>query len=281
VRGERGVSLWGDARRATGEREAGGGYARTEHETDLYLIGADVGVSERLTVGGFAGWGRTDLTTTRATDARSDNAYLGVYGATTVSGVRLSVGAAMSTHDADVDRSITVTGMAQRLRSKSDYQTRQAYVDAGVDMPVNGGVFQPFAQYVRVDASHDGVQEAGGSLALSGTVNDAALDIATVGVRFATRPTGAESRLPDWLQLRGSAGYRLIGGDRRPTADLALPTGGAFTVGSANVGAQAFVAEAAASARVRDNARIEAGYSGQFGDRGNDHVGNIRLVVSF
>lgn len=278
---DRRVNIWADARRSTGERADRTGFARVEQRSDVYLIGADLGVSNDLTVGGFAGWGNTRVRTPLATSARTGNAHIGVYGAGRTRGLNLAAGVVMSDYDAKVSRAITTPGLAQSLQSNSHYQTWQTYADVSADLAVSGGVVQPFGQFVRVHASNGELQETGGNLALSGTVNDANLNIGTVGLRFAIAPGTQPNGVPGRLQLRASAGYRLIGGDRRSTATFALPTGGAFTVASAAVGSRAFVPDVAVGFRLRDKTRLEAGYSGQIGDRGEDHVGNVRLVVGF
>ena len=275
-RPERGVSLWADVRHANGERNASSGYAGIRQDTDTYLIGADFGMSNSFTVGVFGGWGETELRTRTALNADADSLHYGAYGSFRSGAWRLGGGAVLSQHEAEIRRAITVPGLAQQLRSETDYSGQQYFVDAGYVQTANGVTAEPFVQLVHLRSSHDGVTETGGNLALTGDIEDGELNIGTAGVRFSTDGAGTAN-----VRFRGTVGYRIIDGDLTPTARLAFNTGTPFVTGAAPLSTDAFVIDGAVAANIARNVSIEAGYSGELGSRNDNHIANLRLVMSF
>lgn len=275
-RPETGVSMWGDARRSQGERQTGG-YARTEQTTDTYMVGADFGMSNNLTLGVFGGWGQTDLDTRAATDAKADSMHYGVYGAFRSGGWRLGAGVVQSDHDADIRRAITVPGLTQQLRGETEYSTRQYFADLGFARSAGDVTVEPYVQVVLLNTSNDGITETGGALGLTGEVVDGDLTIGTGGIRFAS----ASTDLPFGLKYRGGLGYRITSGDVMPTARFGFSSGNDFVVGGAPMSDKAFVLDGAIGAQVARNVSLEVGYSGEYGSQYDNHIGNVRFVLSF
>ena len=273
----RGVSLWADARRSSGDRDATGGYAGVTDNTTTYLVGADFGLSSTFALGVFAGWGESEIHTRTAQNIDADSRHYGAYGSARFGSWILGGGGLVSDHEADVRRRIDVPGLAQQLRSESDYSNQQYFLDLGYSVPVEGLTFQPFAQVVHVRASHDGLTETGGNLALSGEVEGAELNIGTAGVRFVTNGSDPAAK----FRVRGMVGYRHAGGDLSPAARLGFAGGNAFVSGAAPLSDNALVVDWGLATDITRNVSLEAGYSTELARRTDNHVGNIRLVMSF
>ncbi|MGQ2991832.1 MAG: S8 family serine peptidase [Brevundimonas sp.] len=273
-----GVSLWADARHGAGERDSIDGYMSTRYEGDTYLVGADVTLSNAISLGVFGGWGETDLRGRALQQSRADSTHYGVYGAWRTGAWRLGGGVVASDHEADIRRAITTPGLVQALRSEADYSGQQYFLDLGYSLRTfQFAAVEPFVQWVRAHADQDGVTETGGSLALSGKVETSDIDLATAGVRFSVGGEGA----PANLRLRAMAGYRYASGDLTPTARLGFAGSNAFVVGGAPLSQDALVFDGALAADIARNISIEAGFSGEYGGRTNNQMGNVRLVVSF
>ncbi len=275
---EPGVSLWADARHANGKRDSVDGYMSARHDTTSYLSGADVNLSGAINLGVFGGWGTTEFRSRALQQGEADSTHYGAYGSVRRGSWRLGGGAVASDHEADIRRVITTPGLAQSLRSETDYSGQQYFLDLGYTLaPFQSATFEPFVQVVRSHTTHDGVTETGGSLALSGKVESSDVDFATAGVRFTVGGDGA----PANLRVKGAAGYRYAGGDLTPMARLAFAGSNTFVVGGTPLSDSALVFDGAVAADLARNVSVEAGFSGEFGGRTDNKIGNIRLVVSF
>lgn len=277
-RPEQGVSLWADARHANGKRQAEGGYFSARHETTSYLIGADATLANGLQFGVYGGWGETDFRGRGLAQGDADSTHYGAYAALNRGSWRLAGGGVASKHETEIRRTTTIPGLAQTLQSEADYSGQQYFLDLAYTLaPIQSATFEPFVQVVRSHATQDGVTETGGSLALSGKVETADVDSATAGVRFKVGGEGA----PANLRVGGGLGYRYASGDLTPTARLAFAGSNAFVVGGTPMSDSALVFNSAVAADIARNVSIEAGFSGEFGGRTDNKIGNVRLVVSF
>lgn len=278
TRKEEGFSLWADARYANGKRDAVDGYFSARHETTSYLVGADASFANGLQLGVYGGWGETDFRGRSMVQGEADSTHYGAYAALSRGAWRLSGGAVVSDHEAEIVRSITTPGLAQSLRGEVDYSGQQYFLDLAYTLaPIQSATFEPFVQVVRSHATQDGVSETGGSLALSGKVETADIDFATAGVRFTVGGEGA----PANLRVGGALGYRYAGGDLNPTARLGFAGSNRFVVGGTPMSDSALVFNSAVAADIARNVSIEAGFSGEFGGRTDNKVGNVRIVLSF
>ena len=278
TRHEEGFSLWADARHANGKRDAIDGYSSARHDTTSYLIGADATLANGLQLGVYGGWGETDFRGRSLVQGDADSTHYGAYAALRRGSWRLAGGGVTSQHEAEIRRAITTPGLTQSLRSEADYSGQQYFLDLAYTLaPIQSATFEPFVQVVRSHATQGGLTETGGSLALSGKVETADVDFATAGVRFTVGGEGA----PANLRIGGALGYRYAGGDLTPTARLAFAGGNTFVVGGAPLADSSLVFNGAVAADIARNVSVEAGFSGEFGGRTDNKIGNIRVVLSF
>ncbi len=274
-----GVSLWSDVSSLGGDRRTDGNAARVEQTSNAFLIGGELSVADIGKIGVVGGEGDSDVTGGLGDRARSNNYHYGIYGSANAEALSLSGGILFSRHNARVTRSIRLPGLDQDLRSTYHVDDRQIFTDAGLNLPVNSAVIQPFLQYANIGMGHSDISENGGSLALSGEVATSTLNLATAGIRI--KSVWSASGHPSRFSAMVSFGYRRAWGDRVPSATLQFVGSSAFSVNGLGTDRSVFTPELNVAYNPTSQISLGLGYSGEFANRIDNHVGNARLVVSF
>ena len=128
---------------------------------------------------------------------------------------------------------------------------------------------EPFVGGAYISIGHDRFAETGGIGALQGLSRDNDVGTATAGVRA---QTVFDLGLGAPVTAYALAGYRRAFGDVVPTALLAFNTGPSFLTAGIPIARDAFVANAGLDLRVSARATIGLAYTGQIGDRVEDHA---------
>lgn len=188
-------------------------------------------------------------------------------------GFGLSAFGAMAWHRFKVERIIAFTGFADAAAARYDGQTRQLFARAGYTIPLGSAEIDPFAQVAWVEVKTDPFAARGGAAALSGEAcSDSAL-FSTLGARGAAR-LGT-------LILTGRLVWRPAFDVDPALATFAFAGCDEFTIAAAPVAQDALVAEAGVEFELGRGARIGISYSGQIGDRTQDHGARATLRLQF
>ncbi len=191
-------------------------------------------------------------------------------------GFAFGAGGAASSVKARENRSITVPGIAQSLRGKSDGTTYQGFAEISYDLAAAANTrIEPFVRGAYVAYDLDSFTESGGFAALNVAKAKYDTTVLTAGVRGSVLLGGSAS-------LKGSAGYQRTWGDRSPVALVSLAgTAGQAAIRAVPVDKDAFAGELGVDFRIGSNITLGASYSGVIGKNTQDHGVKGTLSVGF
>ncbi|MBO1907713.1 autotransporter domain-containing protein [Microvirga sp. 3-52] len=267
-------ALWGEGFGSWGKVDGNGNTASLDTSTGGFTLGADALVSPAARLGVAGGFTRTTFDVDgRLSSGSNDSVFGALYGSSSWGAFSLRLGAAYAWHDIDVNRTIHFPGFADTISASYDGWTAQAFAELGYRFNLGRVSLEPFAGALALRLHTDGFAEEGGAAALTGYAQDQDLATTTLGLR-------AETQLSETVPLiaRGHVGWRHAFGDVEPHALLAFAGGAsAFTVAGAPIDRDALVAEASLDWQTSDTITLGVAYSGQIGERAQEHAlkGNL------
>jgi uncharacterized protein with beta-barrel porin domain len=191
------------------------------------------------------------------------------------SGFSVGLGAALASTSARGNRSITIPGLTQTLRSNVNGLTYQIFAEGAYDLAKADNVrVEPFARIAYAGLDSKAFTETGGIAALRGGAQKNQLTTATFGMRGGI-VTGQTT-------LSSSAGWQRTGGDRSAPTLLSIATINApYFVESAALDRDALAVEAQAAVSISSSFTFSLGYSGVLGRRNSDHGARATARVTF
>ncbi|MDR6890712.1 MULTISPECIES: autotransporter outer membrane beta-barrel domain-containing protein [Variovorax] len=174
----------------------------------------------------------------------------------------------------DTSRSVAFAGFAGSLAGKYDSSTTQAFGELGHRIDLGSATLEPFAGLAHVQLRSDAFVEQGGLAALYGYGGRTDATFSTIGVR-------ASMQASETIRLRGTLGWRHAFGGAMPTSTHAFAGSVPFTLSGVPLAKDVAVLEAGIETQLRPNLALNASYSGQFGDRLQDHGFKVNLNWSF
>jgi outer membrane autotransporter protein len=265
-------ALWGEGFGSWGKVD--GNAASLDTATGGFILGADALVSEAIRLGVAGGFTRTTFDEDgRLSSGSNDSVFGALYGSFSWGALCLRLGASYARHDFDVQRRVQFPGFADSTQASYDGSTAQAFAEVGYGFDLGRVFLEPFVGASVLRLHTDAFQEEGGAATLTGYARDQDLATTTLGLR-------AEARLSQDLPLtlRGLLGWRHAYGDVEPQALLAFAGGAsAFMVVGVPIDRDALVAEAGLDWQASDALSLGVSYSGQIGERAQDHAlkGNL------
>jgi outer membrane autotransporter protein len=267
-------ALWGEGFGSWGQSASNGNAASLETATGGFILGADALVSDVFRLGVAGGFTRTSFDIDgRLSSGSNDSVFGALYGASSWGNLNLRLGASYAWHDFDVSRTIRFPGFADRTHASYDGWTAQAFAEVGYRMSLGRVHLELFAGASLLRLHTDGFAEEGGAAGLTGSAQDQDLATTTLGLRAAAP---LSETVP--LIARGLLGWRHAFGDVEPTTLLAFAGGAsAFMVAGAPIDRDALVAEAGLDWQASDAITLGVAYSGQIGERAQEHAlkGNL------
>jgi outer membrane autotransporter protein len=267
-------ALWGEGFGSWGQIASNGNAASLETSTGGFILGADALVTDTVRLGVAGGFTRTSFDVDgRLSSGSNDSVFGAFYGSSSWGNLNLRLGASYAWHDFDVSRTIRFPGFADRTHASYDGWTAQAFAEVGYRMSLGRVQLEPFAGASLLRLHTDGFAEEGGAAGLTGSAQDQDLATTTLGLRAAAQ---LSVQVP--LIARGLLGWRHAFGDVEPTTLLAFAGGAsAFTVAGAPIDRDALVAEAGLDWQTSEAISLGVSYSGQIGERAQEHVlkGNL------
>ena len=177
----------------------------------------------------------------------------------------------------DIQRRIQFPGFSDATGASYDGWSAQGFAELGYRFDLGGVQLEPFIGASILRLHTDSFQEEGGAAALTGFGQDQDLATTILGLRAQAR---LSAEVP--LTLRGMLGWRHALSDVEPTALLAFAgSTSAFAVSGVPVDRDALAVEAGLDWQASDALSFGVAYSGQIGERAQDHALKGNLVWRF
>jgi outer membrane autotransporter protein len=277
--GDSGITLWGQAFGATGQRDGDGNAADMDRTLGGLLVGADTMVADDLRLGVLAGYSHSSFDADdRASSGSADSYHAGIYGGTQMGNLGLRFGGSYGWHEIDTSRSVIIPGFSDTLSANYNAQTAQVFGEAGYRIDAGDARLEPFANLAHIHVSTDGFTETGGPAALTVADSDSNTTFTTLGVRA---ETDVELGQAGAATLNGMLGWRHAFGDVTPDTTASFAGSSAFTVAGTPIDRNALVVDAGADMALDGDTTLGLSYSGQIGSDAQDHGFRAKLTVAF
>lgn len=280
--------VWGQGFGSFGDARSDGNAAGVSRQISGFALGADVRLESGIKLGVVGGYTSASLETIgRLQSATIESGYGGVYGGYEAGPFSLRLGATYADNSTRTRRAVTFAGFADSASARTGGSTIQGFGEIGYRFFLNNGpapliskdgvvpaqaataYIEPFVGGSYVSIGRDRFVETGGPAALTSFARDYEVGAVTAGLRGQTE-LALGFGLP--VSAHGLVGYRRAFGDVVPTALLAFGTGPSFLTAGVPIARDAVVAEAGLDLRVAPNATMGVAYTGQIGDRVEDHA---------
>jgi fibronectin-binding autotransporter adhesin len=246
------------------------------------VLGAETGagVLADWRAGVAAGYSFTSFdVTARQSTGNVESGFGAVYARGPIGPLQLRLGAAYAGNALDTRRVVLLPGISGVASGKTTGDTVQRFGEVGYRIGLGQAYVEPFAGAAAIHLSRDDFSEVGGSAALS--VFGRSYDVGTVTAGLQGQAALSEqlgTSLP--IVVRGLLGYRRAFGDVEPRALLAFGGAGqAFQTAGVPIARDALVASAGLDVQIAPLATIGVNYTGQVGDRAQDHA--FKGVLSY
>ena len=279
--------LWGQGFGSFGQARGDGNAAGLARQTSGFVLGADLRLETGFRLGVAGGYTATSLDATgRLQSGTIEGGFGAVYGGVERGPFALRLGAVYADQASRLRRAVSFAGFSDSDTARYGGATVQGFGEIGYKIflgtassPVTGGdapvaaraptYLEPFVGGAYLSIGRDRFAETGGLAALTGAAQTTEVATSTVGVRGQTS-LGLGLDAP--VSLHGLVGYRRAYGDVVPKALLSFGTGPAFLIAGTPIGRDALVAQAGLDVRVARDATLGIAYTGQVGERAQDHA---------
>ncbi|WP_244283459.1 autotransporter domain-containing protein [Pseudovibrio sp. Tun.PSC04-5.I4] len=274
------LTLWNTTFGSWGKADSDGNAASVEHSTGGVLFGADGDVFGNVRVGLTGGYSRTKVSAgDRNSSATSDNYTLGGYAGTQFNAFSLRAGTALTWHQIETERSVTVSAgsFTDELEADQNAAQLQAFGELGYGFNFGPTSIEPFAGLAHVHLMSQGFTEDGGASALSAKEQSAAVTFSTLGVRATSQFTLGGMG----LTARGLAGWQHASNDAINFTQSFAGTGDTFTVVGTPIAKDIGILEAGLDLAINERAQFGLSYTGQLARESTKHGLTARLNLQF
>ncbi|GJD73717.1 autotransporter family protein [Methylobacterium goesingense] len=280
--------LWGQGFGSFGEARTDGNAAGLARQTSGFVLGADARLKTGFRLGVAGGYTATSLDSAgRLSSGTIESGFGGVYGGFERGPVALRLGAVYADQSSRLRRAVSFAGFTDSDTARYGGATVQGFGELGyrfflgapqVGLLTKGegpvatiqpAYLEPFVGGAYVSIGRDRFTETGGLAALTGAAQTTEVATSTVGVRG---QTSLDLGFGAPVSLHGLVGYRRAYGDVVPKALLSFGTGPGFLTAGTPISRDALVAEAGLDVRVARDATLGVAYTGQVGERAQDHA---------
>lgn len=271
-------ALWGEGFGSWGKVASNGNAASLDTSTGGFILGADAALDPVWRLGFAGGFTRTSFDIDgRLSSGTNDSIFGALYGSGSWGALSLRMGAAYAWHDVDIRRRVQFPGFADSTSTSYDGWSAQAFAEFGYGFDLGNLQLEPFIGASVLRLHTDAFREEGGAAALTGLGQDQDLATTTLGLRAQARLSADTP-----LILRGMLGWRHAFGDVEPEALLAFAgSNTAFAVAGVPVDRNALAIEAGLDWQASDALSLGVAYSGQIGERAQEHALKGNLVWRF
>jgi outer membrane autotransporter protein len=271
-------TVWGEGFGSWGQVRSDGNAAALDISTGGFILGAESNLDPSYRFGLAAGFARTSFDVdARLSSGTTDSTFAALYGSATWGPVNLRGGTSFAFHDIDTTRTVLFPGFTDQASASYNGSTVQAFAELGYRFAWGAAQLEPFLGASALRLHTEGFVESAGPSALVGAARNYDLGTTTVGVRAEVR---VSEELP--LTIRGLLGWRHAYGDVAPDALLAFQDGASpFSITGTPVDRDALVTEAGLEWQVTRDISLGASYTGQIGDRAQDHAAKGHFTLRY
>lgn len=267
------TDLWARGLGSWETRESNGNAAEFNRSIGGVMVGADMRSSNSL-LGVLTGYTRSEISVdSRRSSADIESYSVGSYGGVQWQRVILQGAAAHTSSSVATKRSIAVPGFTDHLTDDYRAGTFQAFGELAYRMPLDRGVFEPFAGVANVIVDRKGSTERGGSAALAMQGKNSDTTFTSLGARA---ERGSVVRGIDAV-FSGMLVWRHAFGDANPESAHAFSESDVFTVFGTPIARDSAAIEAGVTFDFSREARLSIGYSGQIASGVQDHGLRVTL----
>jgi outer membrane autotransporter protein len=275
-------TLWGQAFGAFGETRSNGNAARLSRQIGGFVLGAEIGagVLADWRVGLAGGYSFTSFdVTARQSTGSVESGFGAIYARGPLGPLQMRLGAAYAGNTLDTRRAVLLPGLSGVASGKADGDTVQGFGEVGYRIGLGQGYIEPFVGAAAIRLSRDDFSEVGGAAALSVFGRSYEVETITAGLQGqAVLSEQLGTGLP--IVARGLIAYRRAFGDVEPRALQAFGGAGqAFLTTGVPIARDALVASAGLDVQIAPLVTIGVNYTGQVGDRAQDHA--VKGVFSY
>jgi len=248
-------------------RESNGNAAEFNRSIGGVMVGADMHSSDSL-LGVLTGYSRSDVSIdSRRSSADIESYSVGGYGGVQWNRVIFKGAAAHTSNSIATKRSIAIPGFTDHLTDDYRAGVFQTFGELAYRVPLDRGVFEPFAGVANVIVDRKESTELRGSaaLAIRGKSSD------TTFTSLGTRAERASVVHGMDAVFSGMLVWRHAFGDTIPESTHAFSGSGVFTVFGTPIARDTAVIEAGVTFDFSRQTQLTVGYSGQVGSSVNDH----------
>ncbi|KZL02248.1 MULTISPECIES: autotransporter domain-containing protein [unclassified Pseudovibrio] len=274
------LALWNMSYGSWGEAKRDGNTAALDHSTGGVLFGVDGDAFSNLRVGLTGGYSRSSMDADdRASEATADTYTFGGYAGTQVNGFAVRTGAAVSWHQIDTERSVSISGgtFTDKLEADQSAATLQAFGELGYAFDFGATTLEPFAGLAHVHLISRSFAEDGGAAALSAGDQSTDVTFTTLGLRAASEFTLGGAN----LTARGVVGWQHASTDTVDFTQSFASGGSAFTVEGSPIAKDIGILEAGFDLAVNERTQFGLSYAGQLAAENSKHGVNARLSFEF
>ena len=273
--------VWGQGFGSFGQARTDGNAASLSRQTSGFVLGADARLDNGIRIGVAGGYSNTGLDTPGSLQSGTiESGFGGVYGGYELGAVSLRLGAVYADNSARLRRSVSFAGLSDSASARTGGDTIQGFGELGYRFAVAGApgpspsivslaYLEPFVGGALVRIGRDRLAETGGFAALTGVAQDYDIGTSTVGLRG---QANLDLGFGAPVSARALVGYRRSYGDVVPKALLAFGTGPTFLIAGLPIDRDALVAEAGLDVLVGRGTTLGVAYTGQVGERAQDHA---------
>ncbi len=272
------VTLWGKGFGAWSRINGNDNAASLRSNTGGFFLGGDRLVGERWRLGVMAGYSHTSFRVRdRGASGSSDNFHFGLYAGTGQGAWRLRSGLGYTWHRIKTDRSVAFGSFSDKLSSRYDAGTFQAFGELGYRLETRVAAIEPYANLSYVRFKADRFTEDGSAAALTNHAKANNNTYTTIGLRatseFALGTVDA--------QVHGGIGWRHAFGRVYPKADFSFGDQPSFNVQGVPIARNAAALEAGLDMKIGKASTLGIAYQGQFGSGARQHSLQARLALRF
>ncbi|WP_311275802.1 autotransporter domain-containing protein [Methylobacterium sp. WCS2018Hpa-22] len=280
--------VWGQGFGSFGQARSDGNAAGLSRQTSGFVLGADLRLETGFRLGVAGGYTATSLDSAgRLSSGTIESGFGGVYGGFERGGFALRLGAVYADQSSRMSRVVSFAGFSDNDTARYGGSTVQGFGELGyrfflgaaqpvlvakggaAPAPVQQTYIEPFLGGAYVSIGRDRFTETGGLAALTSAAQSTEVATSTLGLRGQTS-FDLGSGAP--VSLNGLVGYRRAYGDVVPKALLSFGTGPSFLTMGTPIGRDALVAQAGLDVRVARGTTLGVSYTGQVGERAQDHA---------
>ncbi|MCE4226973.1 hypothetical protein HCU64_24865 [Methylobacterium sp. C25] len=279
------IAVWGQGFGSFGSTASDGNAARLARQTSGFVLGADARVENNWRLGAAGGYSFTNFDVTgRQSSGTIESGYGALYAGGPLGGpqspLQLRLGATYGGNSLTTRRGIAFAGFNENASARYGGTTAQGFGEIGYRIGATAAYVEPFVGAAAIRISRNGFTEIGGASALTAQGRDYDLGTSTIGLRAEARISEVfATNLP--IMVRALVGYRRAYGDVVPSALLAFAGGQQFVSAGLPIDRDALVAQAGIDWQMAPSTTLGVGYTGQVGQRAQDHGVKGNFVYRF